>query len=118
MKKRLFSCYGAALIIMFSSLNANAAWFSVKGKIVKSTTGYYYSGCMIALDKKIGGQCPGNWVSLDCNGKYYWHSVETGKKMFAAGHAAAQTGKTVRVFGYDTAKSNGYCVARGIEVEY
>ena len=103
---------------MFFTANAGAASFWVTGKINRTLVGQYYSGCMINLDKAVGGTCPGNWVALDCKGEFNDMDPETGKKKFSLALAAAQTGKTVSVYVNDANKASGYCVARRIDVTY
>jgi len=106
------------LTTMFITMNAGAASFWVTGKINRTLVDQNYSGCMISLDKAVGGACSASWVALDCKGQFNDKDPETGKKKFSLALAAAQTGKTVSVYVNDANIANGYCVARRIDVTY
>jgi hypothetical protein len=118
MKKLKIIYIGLILVSMIYASGAVAANIWVSGKIKKILVDKNYSGCMISLDKNIGGTCPSRWVSLDCKGLFYDKSIETGKKKFAAALAAASAGKTVSVLVNDVNKVNSFCVAQRIDTSY
>ena len=116
MSKKILTLITFLTITLSSTANADLFWKS--GKIVAMLSGQNYSGCMVAINKQIGNNCPGQWVSLDCKGLFNDKDKETGKKKFALAIAAAQTGKTVHLLVNNLHKANGYCVARRIQVSY
>jgi len=118
MKKTKTSTVALVLATIVFSATASSASFWVTGKINRTLADQNYAGCMIFLDKAIGGTCPGSWVSLDCKGLFNDKDQMTGKNKFSLALAAAQTGKTVSVYVNDANKANGYCVARRIDVTY
>jgi len=116
MSKKILTLITFLTITLSSTVNADM--FRVSGKIVAILSDQYYAGCMVAINKKIEHNCPGQWVSLDCKGLFNDKDKESGKKKFALAIAAAQTGKTVFLSVNNLHKANGFCVVRRILVSY
>lgn len=74
-----------------------------------------FNGCMILLNKPVGGVCIGSWVSLDCDGKF----SSNGNLLFKSVTTAAVAGKQVELWVNDAQKTkSGYCTLRRVDVIY
>lgn len=108
MKKMILSVIAG----MALSTGASAAHWTGKVKIIQTLADHYYGGVMLRLNKKdLGGGCK-HWVSLDMSERYFKHAKNREK----AALTAFSMDKTVNLYIYPSAKHNGYCVARRIDV--
>lgn len=85
-------------------------------RILQSETDY--GGCMIRLSPAPSTvserNCPGNFVSFDCNGQYRAKSI--GNSQLSAAQLALVTGNLVKIVLDDTRKVNEYyCIATRID---
>lgn len=115
MKRVVTSLLTLAAVVYACSASATTFW--VIAKIEKTLVdSEQYAGCMLRLDKAIGNGCNGNWVSLDCAGRFY--TTLSGEQKFAAALMAQAADKQVRVLVDPTKTVNGnYCIARRIDVD-
>lgn len=85
-----------------------------------ATTGLMYGGCMAAMAKTIASatpspNCPGNWVSLSCDG--IDASKDIASLMLDQAQLAWATKRTVYVQVDDTKLHNGYCTAKRLDLQ-
>lgn len=73
-----------------------------------------YGKCMLQLPVTIGNGCSGNYVSLDCEGKYL--DKGDGDRMLNVALIAQTMEKSVTVQIDSTKKYDGYCVAKRIDI--
>ena len=74
-----------------------------------------FGKCMLfSLSFQPANSCPGNWVSLDCDGNY--HSKADGNRMWDSAQLALALNLRVRVWINDAKKINGYCVADRLDI--
>ena len=76
-----------------------------------------YGDCMAGLNKQLSeyiSGCPGNWVTLSCDGTY--NSKDAGQRKFESAQLALALGYRASVYVDNTKKHNGFCYAQRMEI--
>jgi hypothetical protein len=102
-----------ALAVVPTMLMASTFWKSGKVTRILTDNGYY-GKCMIRLSFSAVNGCRGNWVSLDCEGKYL--DKGDGDRMLNIALVAQNMNKKVSVKIDSSKKFAGYCVATRIDI--
>ena len=112
-KNKIVGLALATLIVVPTVVMAGAFWKS--GKITRILTdSKYYGKCMISIPFSAYSGCNGNWVSLDCEGKYL--DKGDGDRMLNVALIAQNMDKKVSVKIDSSKKHNGYCVATRVDI--
>jgi len=102
-----------ALLVLPTSSMAEQFWKS--GKVNRILIdGSSYGKCMMQLTVALGNNCPGTWVSLDCEGKYL--EKGDGDRFLNIATIAQTMDKTVSIKFDNAKKHGGFCVATRLDL--
>ena len=103
----------ATLVVIPTFVMAGSFWKTgTIDRILTDSTAY--GKCMIHIPFASTSGCAGNWISLDCKGKYV--DKGDGDRMLNIALIAQNMGKKVSVRIDSSKKFNGYCVATRLDI--